>query len=1360
MRANISILTVFFALLVNIRNMPLKAAEISPKQAEALFQSLVRDPQFKAADRELSAVYSKLRVKLDVDAQAQLRDEQRKWLKSRDQLILNEALERRSDAATRLTLIRTRELEGRVRTHATAPQPVKQNGDALESAVVPPSSVGGFLTQKQMDSLFGEVMKDPRVVAADKRMSTAYFTSRSKVDSERQNELRDEQREWLKFRSNHVALAQPEKRIALAVEITKDRENQLLLIIETPLHSKQTNIFPPVNPQVKNSKRQTEFESERKLFLKSLNAYLTRQFKLYSAMHPSLRSEVEGLVQRLESIQGTPSSQYSQHYALVHDLHSLEKVHKAVMDSAKVPQIVLRRAQGEVTVTPPVAMEGINSALFLDSNRLATACGNVLCVWDLQTQKPVWTATFPEAILSLLPTGEKRQFLAVGAGIGQVSELRFYSLPFDGFGFAKCLLTYTQVKAESRIQMFATDRRGKLFLALGYDFQGGVALSDLSLEPVPEKLNWRDPFESGDTTSGKKTTALVFTPETGSVELLISALELPEGDWSPDGPWQSNNPFAAFPDAFQCTVDSLIGRFPNWSESFFKDLGAKPDDVILTSSPTGIHLLERHESVRSGGKSSDPPFLLFNSVASTLSDASWLLGGGCADSINRVSIGDTGWVSGFSVSYEPFASTSPASRVSVNWSNLTVQTNSPLDPGRARAVYSLLGLDSNDDGHSANLPRALALGEGLPPYVSVLKDDQKKTGGTIIETYKLDQGRFKLIGRVPAPDIATTGSSFFCARKGDCVIYVGSHRSFQGLQVWDKSGHVIYTAEVEANGSDVIHAAIELDSDQFALAHSGGLLVLKCDASGRWSHQTFPEFRDHWDLSYNKKAKVLGMTSGNRTVLYDWDGKAFHLKATLLYRGAELPSVLLPNQTYACPRGASRELAFVRGVDVFPFEQFDLRLNRPDAVLSVLGAPREAVTIAKEIYQKRLDRMGIKEEMLLPEFHLPSLEIVGTVPVSTSSNDILIHIKARDIRYPLDRLCVYLNNVPINGREGEPLRDQKIQSLERIIPIHLAAGRNKIQISVVNSAGAESLYVSAEVNCNIQRPKPNLWMVAIGVSEYVDRDWNLKYAAKDAKDIAEHIRSNNAGVYSEIKELVLTDREVTKEILTRIRKFLSKATVDDTVFLFVAGHGLLDEKYDYYFGTSNVDFKSPSGAGIAFEEFEDILAGVACLKKALLIDTCHAGELDEDEKNTLVGARRASDSSLGGQQLAMHRVGARGLSVKPIEGARGKGEWYDRLQDFFVDLRRGSGSTIISSSAGVEYAFESSEQANGLFTHAVLEALDGKAGADLNRDGFVQIGELAVFVKDRVRKLSQAKQTPNVRRVNLESDFAIAAELK
>ena len=483
--------------------------------------------------------------------------------------------------------------------------------------------------------------------------------------------------------------------------------------------------------------------------------------------------------------------------------------------------------------------------------------------------------------------------------------------------------------------------------------------------------------------------------------------------------------------------------------------------------------------------------------------------------------------------------------------------------------------------------------------------------------------------------------------------------------------------------------------------------------------------------------------------------------------------VVNPDQEYTASAGTFRSVRFTRGLQSLPFEQFDLRLNRPDKILSELGAPEEALKLSRKIREKRLTRMGVTEEMLKPDFHVPEVEIVEDLPKTTKENNIDLKIRASDSKYALNRLKIYINSVPINGVDGELITKATSEgtiaenepakgtveafvnpnTLDKTVSIPLALGKNNIQVSVYNEAGAESLYANAEIFCDANRQKPKLFVVALGVSKYSNSEWNLNYAAKDANDIISKLRINANTDYGEVKELLLTDEDVTKKNFSRMENFLGDATIDDAVIMFIAGHGLLDHNYNYYFGTFDINFNKPETAGIAFDDFDDLLAKLPCLKKLLLIDTCHAGELDEEEKSILASSGGTSAQLEGGNGVSFRSIGTRGMSVKPIDAATGLSDWHERLQGLFVDLRRGSGSTILSSSAGAEYALESSDQQNGLFTFAVLESLDGKNGADKDGDGFVKISELTEHVKKRVSSLTKNKQTPNVRRINLYKDF-------
>ena len=79
------------------------------------------------------------------------------------------------------------------------------------------------------------------------------------------------------------------------------------------------------------------------------------------------------------------------------------------------------------------------------------------------------------------------------------------------------------------------------------------------------------------------------------------------------------------------------------------------------------------------------------------------------------------------------------------------------------------------------------------------------------------------------------------------------------------------------------------------------------------------------------------------------------------------------------------------------------------------------------------------------------------------------------------------------------------------------------------------------------------------------------------------------------------------------------------------------------------------------------------------------------------------------------------------------------MNTLFQDLRRGSGATVISSAGGVEFAMESDEWKNGLFTYCLLMGIKSQK-ADLNGDGKIYLSELQFYVIDRVTKLSKGRQ--------------------
>ncbi len=495
---------------------------------------------------------------------------------------------------------------------------------------------------------------------------------------------------------------------------------------------------------------------------------------------------------------------------------------------------------------------------------------------------------------------------------------------------------------------------------------------------------------------------------------------------------------------------------------------------------------------------------------------------------------------------------------------------------------------------------------------------------------------------------------------------------------------------------------------------------------------------------FDKLSTHIYSTGDDGTVRV-WDYTKCEEIALMASVGEDDYVIATPDNYYMSSKDALDAVSFRVGKKLYPFEQFDLKLNRPDIISSRLGkTPQGLINAYQYVYEKRLRKMGFSEDELGDDFHLPSLKIETESNVfTTTQKRFKLTAFAEDEKYKLDRLNVYVNDVPIYGLKGFDLSELNVNSVRKDIEVELVEGKNKIQVSVHNASGVESLRETYELVYNGEVEKSDLYLVTIGVSEYQDESFNLKYAAKDAKDVLNEI-SKSEHLYKTVKTKILVDREVTKENILGLEEFLSEAKEGDAVIIFVAGHGLLDENLDYYYATHDVDFNAPAERGVPYDMLEALIAAVKAYQKLLIMDTCHSGELDKEE----VEATKNEDVRLG--DVEFRAVGA-GVRQKEGFGFENAGEL---METMFVDVRKGTGATVISSAGGAEFAMESAEWQNGLFTYCLLHGLTSKS-ADANHDGQIHVSELRSFVYDEVTKLSGGKQKPTARAENLSIDYRV-----
>jgi len=515
-------------------------------------------------------------------------------------------------------------------------------------------------------------------------------------------------------------------------------------------------------------------------------------------------------------------------------------------------------------------------------------------------------------------------------------------------------------------------------------------------------------------------------------------------------------------------------------------------------------------------------------------------------------------------------------------------------------------------------------------------------------------------------------------------------------------------------------------------------------------------------IAFSPNGSLL-ISGGSDGAVRIWNLQAGKELASFIALGREDFVTVTSDQYYRASKTRIKGVAFRVKDQLYPFEQFDLRFNRPDVVLTRLGmAPADLVQSYRYAYERRLKKMGLTEQMLGSDFHLPTVEVLTTdVPVSVNTTAFTVRVKATDSKYPIDRFNVFVNDIPIYGTAGVPLPNKGLQSHEQDIQVPLVPGRNKIQVSVLNQQGVESLKQTVYTTSTAEAAPPDVYVVAIGVSEYKNKAYNLRYAAKDANDLLNTYKAIEQRPESKSKVYVLdlTNQKATRPEILKAKDWLKQSKISDLVVVFAAGHGMTDEQSNYYFGTHDIDPNHPATNGLPYEEFENLLDGIPALQKVLLLDTCFSGEIEKDQA---VVVAQAETGGSGTVKVRSFKA-ARGVSVvsdagegqtSAATGQRLSSEMLKFQQDWFADLRRGTGAAVISSSSGNEYSLEGEQWKNGVFTYALLNGLKNR-GADTNKDQTITVSELQGYVIDQVRKLTEGGQNPTVRRENLEYDFAV-----
>jgi WD40 repeat protein len=254
----------------------------------------------------------------------------------------------------------------------------------------------------------------------------------------------------------------------------------------------------------------------------------------------------------------------------------------------------------------------------------------------------------------------------------------------------------------------------------------------------------------------------------------------------------------------------------------------------------------------------------------------------------------------------------------------------------------------------------------------------------------------------------------------------------------------------------------------------------------------------------------------------------------------------------------------------------------------------------------------------------------------------------------------------------------------------------------------------------VQQQKPQLYLLAVGISQYQQSRLNLQYADQDAQKFVAAMRTQKGKEYSQVTDKLLINNQATvANVQAGLTWLATQRREGDVGMIFLAGHGIQAADQKYLFVAADFDPGRPRETGVDYKSIRDALENFSHFgnKAIYLIDTCHAEAAFGDNF-------RASNGSSFANEL--------------------------RRQEY--------GVVALAAAAADQSSWEDAKWGDGAFTKALLEGIvEAKAASDVT--GEIKVLRLFSYVSERVHELTQDRQVQDpVVTLPLGSfkDFAVA----
>ena len=271
-----------------------------------------------------------------------------------------------------------------------------------------------------------------------------------------------------------------------------------------------------------------------------------------------------------------------------------------------------------------------------------------------------------------------------------------------------------------------------------------------------------------------------------------------------------------------------------------------------------------------------------------------------------------------------------------------------------------------------------------------------------------------------------------------------------------------------------------------------------------------------------------------------------------------------PQGFYACSGNGERLLAWqvnngsFKFPMIYPAERFRASMYQPALIKYLIpsGSMPLALAMATK-FDKALVLTNNVADVIPPEVTLlsPDVEKHETVDQAT----VTVKASAKGTaKQPITAMRLLVDGRPFQGSEGIKRFDNPQPTAETSWEVPVLPGPHSFAV-IAESPVSKGITKAGVVTRAGDPPKPNLYVLAVGVSAYPPPN-TLRYCATDALLLAKTFQSKSKGLFADIEIRTLTDAQATKKGIREGLDWLkSKMTAKDVGIVSFSGHGSRDD---------------------------------------------------------------------------------------------------------------------------------------------------------------------------------------------------------